>query len=467
MIQALHIFRKDARRFAYEICVLAVLTCAWAWAHIAPDLRATYANLAGAILTLGWWYLIARLVHEEPLTGDRQFWITRPYSRLSLVAAKTLFIVAFVNVPLLLGGFAILGAAGYRPLAYLPNFLWMQLTFTMIALLVPGALASLTRNLAQFVLTILGLCIGVMALSAIGGPINTGPLYQSRGPAWTADLLPLSIGLASLCMLLLQLRRRDRLISASVGIALVVLVLFADSDLHWRIGTTVQSRMFRQDGTASAAVNISVAGVEPDSKRPDRTGAALAVPLRIRNIPEGETAAPEIVELIFEAPGGLRWSSGWIAAASSEASVFQTDPSPDHTFIWRQRVVMDRRFWRSARSRDVTIRGVVWAMLYDRRSIRLDENGVTPVTGDGKCAASRPVASRWIFNCQAPFHEPFDSFELNHLISFWNSPFPADLGMSPLSTNDVNGGEADPIFLRFDPRAYIQRSIEPATLRLK
>ena len=35
MKQAFHIFRKDARRFAYQIGALAALTCMWAWSNIA------------------------------------------------------------------------------------------------------------------------------------------------------------------------------------------------------------------------------------------------------------------------------------------------------------------------------------------------------------------------------------------------------------------------------------------------
>jgi len=474
MIQALHIFRKDVRRFAYEIGVLAVLTCAWAWAHIAHDVRmASYKNLAGTILTLGWFYLIARLVHEEPLAGDRQFWITRPYSRGSLLSAKALFVVAFINVPLLLGGFAIIGAAGYRPLAYLPNFLWMQLTFTAGVLLLPAALASLTRTLVQVVLTILGLYICLIAMDAMAGTVNSAPRYQSNGLFWATGFVLLRlVAVAALCILLLQFRWRQRLISVGIGIAFAALTLSTNSTLSRRIGTAVESRMFGQKGAESAAVSLAPAGVERDSKFRDRTGVALAVPLRISNIPDGETSEPEILELKFEAPGGPRWSSGWITAASSEASVLQTDPSADHTFTWRQRVVIDRRFWDSARSRDVTIRGVVWAMLYDRRSIRLGENRVTLVPGDGKCSVSTAgPRSGWLVDCLAPFHMPFYSWEAPQgtlrLVSVWDSPFPADFGMSPLSTSMAPGVNAEIFFLRYDPHAYIRRSIEPASIQLK
>jgi len=84
----LHIFRKDARRFAYQIYALIILTLVWAWINIAQkrgDIPVNhYAGFAAAVLIMGWWYLVSLLIHEEPMDGDRQFWITRPYSRRSL-----------------------------------------------------------------------------------------------------------------------------------------------------------------------------------------------------------------------------------------------------------------------------------------------------------------------------------------------------------------------------------------------
>src|ERR1017187_10105377 len=44
MKQALHIFRKDARRFAYQICALAALTYMWAWTNIAASRADLPAN---------------------------------------------------------------------------------------------------------------------------------------------------------------------------------------------------------------------------------------------------------------------------------------------------------------------------------------------------------------------------------------------------------------------------------------
>ena len=482
MKQAFHIFRKDARRFTYQIGALAALTCMWAWSNIAAGRAGSadrYAGIATAVLSIGWWYLICLLVHEESFTGDRQFWITRPYSRRSLLAAKALFVLAFVNVPLLLGGFAILAAAGYRPLAYLPNFLWMNLTFTATVLLVPAAFAALTRTLVQFVLAIVGLYTSVILLAVAGGHLVNG--HQSQGLAWaTGIFLMLMVTAPALIVFVLQLRMRNRLISAGVGIALIVLMLYTNEGVSRRFGAAVQSRLFGQSGGASVEVIVDATGIRPDAKQLEPDAVTLGVPLRVVNIPAAETAAPEIVDLTFETPAGQRWSSGWIAAASNDPGIVQVDPSPDHDFPWRQRVVVDRAFWQRAAAGPLTVRGEVYLMLFGRRSVRLRQDGVTPVLGDGRCSLSLPNPGAWLVDCFAPFHRPFSQNETvqemtaagaGHsqvrLLSIWDSPLPADFGMNPISRSVTAGAanDAEIFFLRYDPRAYIHRSFSGTTGR--
>jgi hypothetical protein len=466
MIQALHIFRKDVRRFAYEIGVLVALTALWAWSHSTDfgNLPHTmrFADIANVLLPLSWWYVISQLIHEEPLTGDRQFWITRPYSRVSLLSSKALFILCFINLPLLFGGLAILGVAGYQPLRYLPNFLWMQFTFTAAVLLLPVALASLTRTLVQFVLTVLGLIVGFLMLGLIFGKGPVGGVYQSPGLAWVAGIrMLLSVVVATLAVVLLQLRRRNRLISAGAGVGMVVLFVLPDYSLDLRIGAATQARTFGEKGTESVTVAVGT------PRMAGNHSGTLDIPFRIAQIPDAQTAAPELIELEFVAPGGRHWSSGWIPVASSEASVFQTTgPSPDGSFTWKQHVVVDHAFWQDAHSGPVTIRGAVYIMLNSRHSIRLHDQGVTAIPGDGHCTVDDGLTA----TCRAPFHQPFNSFETAplRLLSWWDSPFPADFGMNPLSTNAAGDREAREVtFVRYDPCAYVLRPftglVEPSS----
>jgi hypothetical protein len=487
MKQALHIFRKDVRRFAYQICALTALTFVWAWANVPggqadfPNVR--FAGMAGAVLIVGWFYLISLLVHEESLTGNRQFWVTRPYSRRSLAAAKLLFVLAFLNVPLLLGGFAILASAGYQPLAYLPNFLWMQLTFAAVVLLLPAALAALTRNLVQFVLTFLGL-IGLLLLTSIAGTMvpHYGATFQSNGLVWAVGIfLMLSIAAPALLVFFLQLRTRNRLVSASAGVALLVLTMFIHDGVSRQFGIAVQSRMFGENGARSVDVILDAAGIQSNAKQPEPGSVTLAVPLRVVNMTAFETAAPEIVELTFETPAGRRWSSRWMAAAST-TRVFQENPSPDGTFTWKQRAVVDSAFWQQARSGPMTIRGAVYIKIFGHRSVRLQTDGMTPVPGDGRCFVSPLSPSmrgpRYMVKCIAPFHMPVTGMEPQpgpvpdqsdqptHLLSIWDSPLPADFGMNPLSFQPSFPNGPQIFFLRYDPHAYIRRTFEAINVHL-
>jgi hypothetical protein len=226
---------------------------------------------------------------------------------------------------------------------------------------------------------------------------------------------------------------------------------------------------------------LDVAGIQPDTKQPEPGGVALAIPVRVVNIPALETAAPEIVELTFETPAGRRWSSGWMAAASVD-KVFQEDPAPDRTFAWRQRVVVNRDFWQAPRSGRVTIRGAVYVKIFGRRDVRLKDDGVTPVPGDGRCfvsCMSSPIPTiRRIVQCIAPFHMPAtemdpplgtltakSDLQPASLMSIWDSPLPADFGMNPLSFQPFF-----PDSRRYSTcvtsRAYIRRTFEAPNVHL-
>src|SRR5262245_4894148 len=103
MHQAIHIFRKDERYLWREICLFAALSALFGWRDYV---------WAEALLPITAVYLIARLIHAEPIPGDTQFWITRPYEWKSLFAAKLLFIVVFINVPVLIARIRLLLHAG-------------------------------------------------------------------------------------------------------------------------------------------------------------------------------------------------------------------------------------------------------------------------------------------------------------------------------------------------------------------
>jgi hypothetical protein len=139
MNQVLHIFAKDSRRMRIEILVsLALLVglVANAPQRWQPDAMAGYGNVVGygnaisfslaagglklisglllLLIPLSWWVLVGPVIHEDRLVGDRQFWLTRPYEWSKLLAAKALFVLAYLYAPLLAAQCIVLAEAGFQ-----------------------------------------------------------------------------------------------------------------------------------------------------------------------------------------------------------------------------------------------------------------------------------------------------------------------------------------------------------------
>ncbi len=162
MRQAIHIFKKDVRNLRFEIAGVLALTLASAIADVWVT-RVTISDQADALhlLPAAWSFLIARVIHAEAIPGDRQFWLTRPYDRRSLWAAKTLFVVAFINLPMLVAQAAILSATGLPVGGNLGGLLWAQVPLSALLVLPAAALAAVTTSPAQFSLGVIAIIVSV------------------------------------------------------------------------------------------------------------------------------------------------------------------------------------------------------------------------------------------------------------------------------------------------------------------
>jgi hypothetical protein len=221
MKQSIHIFRKDARYLWREITVFVLFA-------------AIYSRFGGYIsgpdilLEIAVIWLIARAVHAEPLVGDRQFWLTRPYDWRSLLCAKLLFIAAFVCIPIGLGQFAMVILGHFSVLPAIPGLLWSQVAIFSAGLLI-AALAAMTST-TTFMLAVLGF-VAVIAVA-----INVGSqlvIYRPGFPlsfVWVRDYSILAIFVLSAGLICLwQYRDRASVRSwaaAFAGVVLTILVFF-------------------------------------------------------------------------------------------------------------------------------------------------------------------------------------------------------------------------------------------------
>ena len=226
----LHIFRKDARRLWPHIGATLLLLGTLAWhdrwrSDWMPGSTEGWLNL---LVPLAWACLIGLAMEQEPLVGDRQFWITRPYRRPTLLAAKALFVVAFIHAPSFIADCYILSAREFSPLHYFPQLLWDQLLLAGALTLPAMALAALVRNFTHFIFEIVAVAVAASFLSGMLGR------YE---PFWTPVdgarrmLAILAAALVAGTLIWLQYARKRLVISRGVGIAGGVLTGFLFSYL--------------------------------------------------------------------------------------------------------------------------------------------------------------------------------------------------------------------------------------------
>ena len=154
MREALHIFAKDARHLWPRIAVWFGLLAAFGYIDATLPQKLSVPSLytsLNSLSSLAILFLVASAIHNEELTGNRQYWITRPFSARGLLLAKALFIVVFVHLPILVEQSLVLVANGLSPsrFSYLPQILYRHAGILLIAGMA-AALAVITRDLYQF-----------------------------------------------------------------------------------------------------------------------------------------------------------------------------------------------------------------------------------------------------------------------------------------------------------------------------
>jgi hypothetical protein len=206
MTQVLGIFRKDARGLRVEIALSLAIAAALVWV-IPMQWNGPVETLWGAanhrmmelemmtralsvLLVLSWGVLIVRAVHAEALVGDRQFWVTRPYAWTSLLAAKALFVAAFVVAPLLAMQCAVLLRAGMNPLASVSGLVFNLVLIVGILLAPMMAIAAVTADFTKMALTLLAVLVGAAVLVFKVTMHGSFP----AGFSWPARLVFLSMG---------------------------------------------------------------------------------------------------------------------------------------------------------------------------------------------------------------------------------------------------------------------------------
>ena len=125
--------------------------------------------LLHVLMPVAWMVVIARLIQDEPLVGDRQFWTSRPYHWGSLLAAKVLYMVVFLYLPFFLMQVYLLKHAGLYPTTVIPALLHNLLLLTVLIIVPIAAIAAVTSTFPRLLLTVIAAIIYVVIVAVVFG----------------------------------------------------------------------------------------------------------------------------------------------------------------------------------------------------------------------------------------------------------------------------------------------------------
>ncbi len=313
MREALLIFRKDLdhRRGAVSAFLLLVV------ARMAIDiLLPRHSGLAGAQMALGILFAMAAIgliydaVQQERIVGDGQYWLTRPFPWSSILAAKALFIILLVVLPVLLTGTVALAVNGVAPAVADPLVLTLALAGAFVL-----TVASVTRTTVQFVLSV----VAYVVLSLLSTPIMEHLFGYEAGMWGSAQRVRFAAEIAvylavMAAVIILQYRRRATPVSRGVlSAGLLVLVIGLPG---WHLAFALLEKLNGPGPSGSVQIAFDAARspqVSPGGWSNVTTYDAVGVriPIAITGIPTGAGIVTERVRATIDAPGGGHWDSGW------------------------------------------------------------------------------------------------------------------------------------------------------------
>lgn len=436
MRQALHIFRKDVRGLRLQLALVLLLVVAFAMAEVqakqlfglaSPEL----VGLLGVLVPAGYAWLIVALVHQEALPGDRQFWLTRPYSRGSLLAAKAAFVVIFVSGSLVAKDIAILEAMGFPVLSNLPGLLLRVLAWTAWVAFPALAVATTTRGLqgVGLVGAALGLLYGLEAALRI----------HSFWPAleWVREYLTIVL-LVLFCGAIVAVQYLRRATGkARAALAASALVVMAGMPvLPWNAAFTAQMLVTRPEADASSVQVLpdqSSTTAVLETVGVPKNALGLLLPVRLAGIPAGMRLAADGTKVTILSGGRTVWHSGW-------------RPQDGWTVNRALFSYVDRTVFRSLERQTVTVKAALaLTLLENQPPIRIPAHAETAVILGSPCRNVAPDQLPPPVYCIAAVRAlPWASVGLENARDTerrWSigtlsyAPYEAILDLSPLAVN--------------------------------
>jgi hypothetical protein len=483
MKQALHIFRKDVDALRIEIGVFILLALAFGW----QKLHAGNDEWSDVLVALAASFLIARAVHGDGIPGNRQFWLTRPYNRMSLLSAKLLFVLVCVSLPVACAQLAVALRLGYPLRDALAAVLFNQLALLGIGALPLLALSALTPGIIVF--TVIAMAV---ALVSLGG--SSTLLYWHPGGQWSipgsvewiqnACAEVLFLGTAAIVIFR---QYRDRATRSSIVVAIAGLNIAAAVYVFLPAPMVLRAQsLFSKNAALSSGIAVSL---KQAVNVPWLAGPIMRVPLTLAvdHIPPGVEVRADDLNISVSWPGRpLRFAQQPGVERSSEDGT---------QAIFALTLPIDPALARERYNDPLTITGSLWLTIFgddERRRISLRSGRALAQDGlacesfrltDRARAVIPPPGSEvteWhpadSLTCAALFRWPSKLVYAesgaeradfsNTLISY--SPFPARVSLDPVEARWAGPIETEDVtIVTRRPLVHFRRNFGLTGIRLR
>lgn len=248
MRQMFHLYFRDLKRCRWEAAALLAAMALWAaWEGHRPEFVSArnyagfqLARAAGVVIPAMWVYLLWRVVWHEAPAGDRQWWVTRPCSRWSVVGARVMFLLTVICAPKLAADAAVLHVAGLDVREWAGQLAARQAGLVAAAL-VAAALAAVTRGFRD---ALLGLLAGAGFVAAALSRWEFNGWLREAQTRWIGEWLTVGIlaaaALAALAVQYASRRTRVARVALAAGLVAGVAVWpLLTEERVWRIQNAV------------------------------------------------------------------------------------------------------------------------------------------------------------------------------------------------------------------------------------
>jgi hypothetical protein len=377
----LHIVKKDLRQtwiwiLAMALSLAGLFLAAYITFYAPPPDRNFWSNAltslpVAALVSMA--IFLSTLVHSESLCGPRAHWLGRPVDWRYLLAAKSFLAIAATVLPVALFMIVSLAAEGFPPAEYLPAIAWRIAIVFIVWVLPLSVLATITNNLQQMALCL----IGLLVTFDLGAALLHGRASQSN--------------IASLALV------------ALLGTAIVI----------WQYATR-GTRIARVALAAGVPLFLALQGVSPratasapmvaltlDTPRPFHSSAAnnnyfarlIFLPVRVTGISNTELATLGTVhQLEVEAAGERMAKIDFLYPSLRRAGTGNN--------YWLQ-IPLQPAFAQRHAKDPLNIRLRAQITLYDNRRIVPITTAITSIPGLGRCHAE--AAATFKVRCTSPF----------------------------------------------------------------